>query len=81
MLVDHSQETKKESKNLKKQEIHDIYLSKRTKQSLFPHKLAYGGFEDFNRRTVPDKILLVKAFNFAKNPKYDGNQCRITSMM
>ena len=32
--------------------------------------MAYG---DLTRRTASDKILCDKAFNIAKNPKYDGN--------
>ena len=36
--------------------------------------MAYGGFKDLNRRSVADKVLHDKAFNIAKNPKYDGYQ-------
>ena len=31
------------------------------------------------RRTAPDKILRDKAFNTAKNPKYDGYQRGLAS--
>ena len=34
--------------------------------------MAYGDFNDSARRTVPEKILRDKAFNFAKNTKCDG---------
>ena len=34
--------------------------------------MAYGDFKDLNRRTFADKVLRDKAFNVAKNPKYDG---------
>ena len=37
--------------------------------------MAYGDFKDLNRRTAADKVLRYKAFNIAKNPKYDGYQC------
>ena len=43
--------------------------------------MAYGDFEDFARRTVFDKILRDKAFNIAKNPKYDGYQRGLSSMV
>ena len=43
--------------------------------------MAYGGFKDLTRRTVSDKILRDKAFNVGKNPKYDGYQCGLTSMV
>ena len=36
--------------------------------------MAYGDFKDLTRRTVSNKILRNKAFNIAKNPKYDGYQ-------
>ena len=32
-------------------------------------------WQDLTRRTASDKILCDKAFNNAKNPKYDGCQC------
>ena len=36
--------------------------------------MAYGDFKDLARRTASDKVLRDKAFNIAKNPKYDGYQ-------
>ena len=36
--------------------------------------MVYGDFKDLKRRTASDKILRDKAFNIAKNPKYDGYQ-------
>ena len=42
--------------------------------------MAYGDFKDLARRTASDKILRDKAFNIAKNPKYDGYQRRLASM-
>ena len=38
-------------------------------------------FEDLTRRAVSDKILHDKAFNIAKNPKYDGYQRCIALMV
>ena len=34
--------------------------------------MAFGDFKDLKRTTFSDKILRDKAFNIAKNPKYDG---------
>ena len=34
--------------------------------------MNYGDLESLTRRTVADKVLRVKAFNIAKNTKYDG---------
>ena len=43
--------------------------------------MAYGDFKDLTRRTASDKILRDKAFNIAKNPKYDGYQRGLASMV
>ena len=43
--------------------------------------MAYGDFKYLTRRTTSDKILCDKAFNIAKNLKYDGYQHRLTSMI
>ena len=42
--------------------------------------MAYGDFKDLKRRTASDKILRDKAFNIAKNPKYDGYQRGLASI-
>ena len=34
--------------------------------------MAYGDFKGLTRTTASDKILSDKAFNIAKNAKYDG---------
>ena len=43
--------------------------------------MAYGDFKDLTRRTASDKILHHKAFNIAKNLKYDGYQRGLASMV
>ena len=43
--------------------------------------MAYGDFTDLKRRIASDKILRDKAFNIAKNPKYDGYQRGLASMV
>ena len=43
--------------------------------------MAYGDFIDLTRRTASDKILRDKVFNIAENPKYDGYQGRLDSMV
>ena len=42
--------------------------------------MTYGDFKDL-KRTASDKILRDKAFNIAKNPKYDGYQRGLVSMV
>ena len=43
--------------------------------------MTYGDFKDLVRRTTSDKVLRDKAFNIAKNPKYDGYQRGLASMV
>ena len=43
--------------------------------------MAFGDFKDLKRTTFSDKILRDKAFNIAKNPKYDGYQRGLASMV
>ena len=40
-----------------------------------------GDFKDLAQRTASDKVLRDKAFNIAKNPKYDGYQRGLASMV
>ena len=57
-----------------------IYRNKLDKVR-FQHDMAYGDFKDLNRRTSANKALRDKAFDIAKNPKYDGYQCGLASMV
>ena len=50
-------------------------------KTCFQHDMAYGDFENLARRAAFDKILRDKAFNIAKNPKYDGYQRGLASMV
>ena len=50
-------------------------------KACFQHDMAYGDFEDLKRRTAADNVLRDKAFNIAKNPKYDGYQRGLASMV
>ena len=43
--------------------------------------MAYGDFKDLAKRTASDKVLRDKAFNIAKNPKYDGYQRGLAFMV
>ena len=43
--------------------------------------MAYGDFKDSSRTTASDKFLRDKAFNIAKNPKYDGYQRGLVSVV
>ena len=54
-------------------DISYIYKNELDKAS-FQHDMPYGDFKDIARRKVSDKFLRYKAFDIAKNPKYDGYQ-------
>ena len=43
--------------------------------------MAYGDFKDLTRRIASDKIMPDKAFDIAKNTKYDGYQKGLASMV
>ena len=45
------------------------------------HDTAYSNSKDLTKRTVADKILKNKAFDIAKNPKYEGYQRGLASMV
>ena len=47
----------------------------------FQHDMAYGDFQNLARRTASDKVLRDKAFNIAKNSKYDRYQRGLASMV
>ena len=50
-------------------------------KACFQHHMTYKDFKDLAQRTVPDKVFRDKAFNIAKNPKYDGYQRGLASMV
>ena len=47
----------------------------------FQYDMAYRDFKYLARRTASDKDLRDTAFNIAKNPKYDGYQRCLASMV
>ena len=50
-------------------------------KACFQHDMAYGDFKALTRRTASNKVLRDKAFNIAKNPKYDGYQRGLASIV
>ena len=50
-------------------------------KACFQHDMAYGDLKDSTKRTASDKLLREKVFNIAKNPKYDGYQRGLDSMV
>ena len=50
-------------------------------KACFQHDMAYGDFKDLKERTAADKVLRDKTFNIAKDPKYDGYQQELDSVV
>ena len=50
-------------------------------KACFTHDAAYSDSKDLTKRTAADKILRNRAFNIAKDPKYDGYQRVLASMV
>ena len=50
-------------------------------KACFQHDMAYGKSKDLIKRTQSDKVLKDKAFKIASNPKYDGYQRGLASMV
>ena len=57
-----------------------IYRNKLDK-TYFQHDMAYSNSKDLVKRTQSDKILKDKAFKIASNPRYDGYQRGLASMV
>ena len=50
-------------------------------KTCFQHDMAYGKSKDLVKRTQSDKVLRDKAFKIASDPKYDGYQRGLASMI
>ena len=50
-------------------------------KACFQHDIAYEDFKDLAKITAANKVLKNKAFNTAKNPKYDGCQRGLASIV
>ena len=50
-------------------------------KACFQHDSAYAYYKDLINRTKSDKVLRDKAYNIDSNPKYDGYQRDLASMV
>ena len=50
-------------------------------KACFQHDMTYGKSKDLAKTTQSDKVLRDKAFKIASNPKYDGYQRGLASMV
>ena len=79
--MDHVLKTKKEFKKLKQTGDMSYIYKNELDKACFQHDIAYGDFKALARRTSSDKVLRHQTFNIAKNPKYDGYQRVLASMV
>ena len=59
----------------------DFIYKNELDKACFQHDMAYGKSKGLVKRTQPDKVLRDKAFKIASNPKYDGYQRELASMV
>ena len=50
-------------------------------KACFAHDATYSDSKDSAKRTISDKILKDRAYEISMNPKYDGYQRRLVSMV
>ena len=81
MLIDHLLEINKEFKNLMQTGDTNYIYKNELDKACFQHDIAYGDFKDLKRRTQSDEVLKDKAFAIESNPKHDGYQRGLASMV
>ena len=59
----------------------DFSYKNKLDKACFQHDMAYGKSKDLTKRTQSDKVLRDKAFKIASDPKYDGYQRGLASMV
>ena len=59
----------------------DFIFKNELNKACFQHDMAYGKAKDLIRRTQSDKSPRDKAFNISSDPKYDGYQRGLASMV
>ena len=76
-----SQKSKERIKKIKETGYSKYIYENELDKVCFQHDVADGDFKDFPRRTAAKEVLRDKAFNIVKNPKYDGYQRRLASVV
>ena len=59
----------------------DFIYKNELNKACFRHDMAYGKSKDLVKRIQSDKVPRDKAFKIASNPKYDGPQRGLASMV
>ena len=58
-----------------------LYNRNKLEKYCFAHDAAYSDSKDLAKRTISDKILKERAYEIARNCKYDGYQRALASMV
>ena len=80
VLVNHLQKNKERSQKFEETGYSKYIYQNKLGKACFQRDMAYGDFNILTRITVSHKILPDKAFDIAKNPKYDRNQRGLAAM-
>ena len=59
----------------------DFIYKNELDKACFQHDMTYGNSKDLVKRTQSDKVLRDKAFKISSNPKYDGYQRGLASIV
>ena len=59
----------------------DLVYKNDLDKAWFQHNMASGKSKDLAKRTQSDKVLRDKAFKIASDPKYEGYQKGLASMV
>ena len=68
-------------KSLCKLQNTDFIYKNELDKTCFQHNIAYGKSKDLVKRIQSDKVLNDKVFKIASDPKYDGYQRELASMV
>ena len=64
------------------QTIYTSYIYKNDiDKACFQHDMGYGKYKDLTKRTQSDEVLRDKALEISSNPKYDGYQRGLASIV
>ena len=72
---------KKQTKKFKETGDTKYIYKNELDKACFQHDMAYGDFKDLARRATSDKVLRDETFSITKNPKYDGCQRGLASVV
>ena len=79
--MEHLLEINKEFKKFMRTGDANCIYENELNKACFQHDMAYGKYKDLERRIRSDKVLKDNALKIANNPKYDGCQRRLASMV